>query len=390
MIGRFRQIFGSADGIRVFRAPGRVNLIGEHTDYNLGFVCPVALQLATYAAVTPSRGNKLRIYSEQAKEVREFRVDSLGGMTPQKHWTDYPIGVARELEKLDFGILAANLYIRSTVPEGGGLSSSAALEVSTALAMLSRRPIAPLQLAKLCQSAETGFVGMPCGIMDQYISIFGREGAAVELDCRSLERREVALPAGVTFVAVNSMVKHELGASAYRERVAECAAAVEILRKTYREVESLRDVTPVAFKAAAPEMPELIWKRARHVVTENARVRAFVDASSAGDLKTMGRMMVDSHRSLQNDYEVSCIELDFLVDHALLTPGVYGARMTGGGFGGCTVTMVENGAVDKFKTAIAAAYEQNFKIVPKIYDCIPSQGAGECKKLETFPDIIRP
>ena len=304
MIGRFRQIFGSADGIRVFRAPGRVNLIGEHTDYNLGFVCPVALQLATYAAVTPSRGNKLRIYSEQAKEVREFRVDSLGGMTPQKHWTDYPIGVAQEIEKLDFGILAANLYIRSTVPEGAGLSSSAAFEVSTALAMLSRRPIAPLQLAKLCQSAETGFVGMPCGIMDQYISIFGREGAAVELDCRGLERREVALPAGVTFVAVNSMVKHELGASAYRDRVAECAAAVEILRKTYREVESLRDVTPVALKAAAPELPESIRKRARHVVTENARVRAFVDASSAGDLKTMGRMLVDSHRSLQHDYEV--------------------------------------------------------------------------------------
>jgi galactokinase len=390
MIERFRQVFGSAQGVHVFRAPGRVNLIGEHTDYNMGFVCPVALQLATYTAIAPGTGNKLRIYSEHAKEMREFPVDGLRSLTAQKHWTDYPVGVARELEKLGFGILPADLYIRSTVPEGSGLSSSAALEVSTALAILSRRPVAPLQLAKLCQDAETGFVGMPCGIMDQFISIFGREGAAVELDCRSLERREVALPDGVTFVAVNSMVKHELGSSAYRERVAECAAAVEGLRQSHRHVESLRDVSPIAFEESAPTLPEVIRKRARHVVTENARVRAFMDASGESDLEMMGRLMVESHRSLQYDYEVSCAELDFLVDQALTLRGVHGARMTGGGFGGCTVTMVENDAVAGFRSAITAAYGRKFKIVPKIYECIPSQGAGECKRLERFPDIMRP
>jgi galactokinase len=265
------------------------------------------------------------------------------------------------------------------VPEGSGLSSSAALEVSTALAFLHGRAIPPLDLARLCQRAESGFVGMPCGIMDQYISVFGREGSAVEIDCRSLEHRDVNLPAGIAFLAVNTMVKHALASSAYKERVQECAAAVERIRQRFPNVESLRDVTPEQFESAADLLPEPIARRARHVVTEDARVERFADAAERADLQRMGRLMVESHRSLQHDYEVSCAELDFLVDTAIGMEGVWGSRMTGGGFGGCTVTLVRTDVADRFRTEIATAYERRFGVTPQIYECRPSAGAGEVK-----------
>ncbi len=382
MIGSFRQHYGSADGVRVFRAPGRTNLIGEHTDYNLGFVLPVALQLATYVAIAPAPGGKLRITSEQRGETSEFDTAALASLSPARAWTDYPIGVARELAALGFPLSGANLLIRSTVPEGSGLSSSAALEVSTALALLGGRALDPLELAKLCQRAERNFVGMPCGIMDQYISVFGRRHTAVEIDCRSLAHRTVALPDDVTFIAVNTMVKHELSGSAYRDRVAECAAACRAL-----DVESLRDATPAQVEAAAAKMDPVVLRRARHVVTEDARVNRFVDASARGDLAAMGRLMVESHRSLQHDYEVSCAELDFLVDRALQVDGVFGSRMTGGGFGGCTVTMLGPAAAPRFREAIARAYETEFHLAPAMYECVPSQGAAEVESLETIPAL---
>ena len=385
MIEKFRQLFGRADGVRIYRAPGRVNLIGEHTDYNLGFVCPVALQLATYVAAAPSAGGKLRIYSEDRQEMREFDVAALGGLERAGHWTDYPIGVARELAAAGFAIQPADLLVRSTVPEGSGLSSSAALEVSSALAFLAGRVLAPLDLALLCQRAERGFVGMPCGIMDQYISVFGRRNCAVEIDCRSLEHHDVPLPAGATFVAVNSMVKHALGASAYRDRVAECAAAVNGIAGQFPAVTSLRDVAPQQLAAVQAGLPPVVARRARHVVTEDARVERFRAAGSAGDLQAMGRLMVESHRSLQYDYEVSCLELDFLVDRALQIEGVWGSRMTGGGFGGCTVTMLAPESVERFREEISRAYEERFQVTPKIYECRPSEGAGECLDLGAAP-----
>jgi galactokinase len=380
----FRKLFGSAEGVRVFRAPGRVNLIGEHTDYNLGFVLPVALHLATYVAAAPSADGRLRIYSEDRKEMREWPASEISAIERAGHWTDYPIGVAQQLIAAGFAIEPANLLIRSRVPEGSGLSSSAALEVSSALAFLAGRSLPPLDLARLCQRAEVQFVGMPCGIMDQYISIFGREHTAVEIDCRSLEHRAVPLPAGITFLAVNTMVKHALAGSAYKERVAECAAAVERIKPLFPLVESLRDVSPGQFASSEHLLPGTIARRARHVVTETARVGQFVEASGRGDLDRMGALMVESHRSLQHDYEVSCAELDFLVDQALGTEGVYGARMTGGGFGGCTVTMLQPDAVPRFRQEIAEAYESQFGVTPAIYPCEPSAGAGEVKIFETI------
>ena len=385
MIEAFRKQFGSVEGLRIFRAPGRVNIIGEHTDYSLGFVLPVALELATYVATAPNRDGMLRMYSEDRQEWGEWPIAGLPALKPSKHWTDYPLGVARELIEAGFPLAPANLLIRSTVPDGGGLSSSAALEVSTALALLLGRPLGPTELAKLAQRAEHRFVGNPCGIMDQYISVFGREHAAVEIDCRSLEHRLVQLPAGVTFLAVNTMVKHALSGSAYRDRVAECAAAVEGLRRHYPDAKTLRDITVEQFEPVAHELPPVVERRARHVVTEDARVHAFVDASVRGDLQAMGRLMVESHRSLQYDYEVSCEELDYLVDRALEIEGVVGSRMTGGGFGGCTVTMVREEAAGAFAAKIAREYEAKYRLTPRVYPCKPSAGAAEIADFAAVP-----
>jgi galactokinase len=377
MIETFQQHFGSAEGVRVFRAPGRVNLIGEHTDYNLGFVLPMALDLATFIATAPSGDGMLRIFSEQRQEMRQWKVEEIAGLKPAHHWPDYPIGVAQELIRAGFAIRPANLLIHSTVPEGSGLSSSAALEVSSALAFLQGRAFNSMELALLCQRAERNYVGMPCGIMDQYISVFGRQHSAVEIDCRSLGHRFVPLPGSVTFVAVNSMVKHALAGSAYQTRVAECAAAVAGIRSRFPGVESLRDVAPEQLAAVAHELPEAVARRARHVVTEDVRVGRFVEASTAGDAAEMGRLMVESHVSLRDDYQVSCAELDFLVDAALAVEGVYGSRMTGGGFGGCTVTLLRPEAAPAFQERIVSAYQSQYDVTPRVYPCHPSAGAGE-------------
>jgi galactokinase len=385
MIDEFRRLYGSAEGIRIFRAPGRVNLIGEHTDYNLGFVLPVALQMATFVATAPSPDGKLRLYSEGRQESAEWPVADIGALRPSHRWTDYPIGVAQELIGAGFAIEPLNMLIRSSVPEGSGLSSSAALEVSAALALLGDLQLDPLELARLCQRAERGFVGMPCGIMDQYISIFGREHAAICIDCRSLEHQVALLPDEVALLAVNTMVKHELASSAYKERTEQCAAAVEIIARQFPGTASLRDVTPEIFEQVEASLPPIIARRARHVVTEDARVGQFMQACAAGDTERMGKLFEASHRSLQHDYEVSCDELDFLVDAALALDGVYGARMTGGGFGGCTVNLMRPEAVAHFREEIHRLYFQRFGIAPHIYFCCPSSGAAEVKNSENIP-----
>jgi len=354
------------------RAPGRVNLIGEHTDYNLGYVLPIALDLACFTTRTPNADGLLRAYSEDLGQERVWKLDEIGALRPAGDWGDYVAGVAQQLHKAGYAIEPLNLRIHSTVPVGSGLSSSAALEVSSALALLGERAMEPLELARLCQRAEREFVGMPCGIMDQFISIFGQENSALQIDCRSLDYRAVKLPENVEIAAVNTMVKHELGQSAYRERVAECAEAVRAIQQRHPEVASLREATL--------EQLELVdgvaHRRARHVITENQRVEAFVEASARADLAEMGRLFVASHRSLQHDYEVSCEELDFLVDTALGIPGVYGARMTGGGFGGCIVALFEPSAEARFADTLPAAYKERFALEPRIYLCRPSAGAG--------------
>jgi galactokinase len=381
----FHRRYGTDRAVRVFRAPGRVNLIGEHTDYNLGFVLPIALDLACFVASADSPDGKLRIYSEEKKQAREWPAGDVARLKRSGDWSDYVIGVAQELTRAGYRLEPKSLLIRSTVPEGAGLSSSASLEVSSALGLLADRQIPPLELAKLCQRAEVEFVGLPCGIMDQYVSIFAREHAALKIDCRSLENEPVRLPDGIEIVAVNSMVKHALGQSAYKERTEQCAEAVAAIRRLDPKVSSLRDVTVPLLEAAAKTMPALIARRARHVVTENERVSLFVNACARADLERMGHLLVESHLSLQHDFEVSCAELDFLVDAATGIDGVLGARMTGGGFGGCTVNLLREGMGERFRRAIVGAYEGRFSVVPQIFDCHPSRGAGEEKDFESIP-----
>lgn len=379
LVAHYKQRYGAADGVRVYRAPGRVNLIGEHTDYNAGFVLPIALAMASHIAAAPNNDGVLRVASENNGETVEVHVSDVPHLQPRKDWTDYVLGIAVELHRAGYKLSGANLLIHSTVPVGAGLSSSAALEVSSALAMLAGRKIGKLELAKLAQRAENNFVGMPCGLMDQYISVFGEEHNAVLLDCLTQDHRMVSLPAGAAILAVNSLVKHELGASAYRLRVQECGDAVKAAQTRFPKATSLRDLSSQDVESLAALMPENVYRRARHVTSEDERVQAFMAASERGDLAEMGRLFVGSHRSLQHDYEVSCEELDFLVDTAIAIPGVYGARMTGGGFGGCTVNLLDPGAQNRFEETVKAAYKQKFGIDPLIYECHPSAGAGEVR-----------
>ena len=369
IVDKFRRRYPTSGEPHVFRAPGRVNLIGEHTDYNLGLVLPMALDLACYVATAPSNDGWLRVYSEQLAQGAQWRVEDLASAVPRGDWSDRVAGVAWEWTRRGTPPQAQNVLIDSTVPLGSGLSSSAALGVSLALALSDpRAPLAPLDLAKLAHAAETDFVGVPCGIMDQFVAAHGVEGAGLLLDCRSLEWRAVKLPSDVAVIAANTMVKHELNVSAYRTRVEECARAARALG-----VASLREVTLDSLQ----HLSGVELKRARHIITENARVKEFAAAADAGDAERMGRLMVESHASLRDDYEVSCAELDFLVDAAMAIPGVLGARMTGGGFGGCTVNLASKDVVENLRTALTSQYADRFGRLPELYDCCPAAGASQ-------------
>ncbi len=373
----FEAQFGSEKKPQLYRAPGRVNLIGEHTDYNLGYVFPIALEMACYVAIAPASHGKLRVYSRDMGAEFSLPVSEISEAVRSGAWSDYVLGVAHELTLAGFPLEPCDLFVASEVPSGSGLSSSAAIEISTALAFLGLRTMPPVDLALLGQRAETQFVGMPCGIMDQYASVFGRKGAAIQIDCRSLTHEYVKLPSSVRIIAVNSLVKHELGTSAYRNRVAECQAAVAAIQQSHPEVKTLRDVSPALFKQIEDRLPDVPRRRARHVVSDTQRVLDLGDAARAGDLAQMGKLFVASHRSMQYDYEITCDEIDFLVDTALRLPGVYGSRMTGGGFGGCTVNLVAPEAAAGFERALSKAYEERFDIRPAFYDCEPAEGAGK-------------
>ena len=355
----FRRIYGARP--ESWFAPGRVNLIGEHTDYNLGFVCPIAIDLGCVAAAAPSGDGTLRVHSMNRNETREWSVETIGREEPTGGWSDYVLGVARQIPDLK----PVNLLVSSDVPTGSGLSSSAALEVSSAMALGARET--GVELAKLCRRAENEFVGMPCGIMDQYASVAGIEGAAVLIDCRSLEIRPVRLPEGISILAVNSMVQHELGATAYRTRVEECnAAAAEI------GVASLREAT---IEQVERLCDPVIRRRARHIVTDNQRALDFAEACAEGDISDIGRIFAASHRSMREDYEITCEEIDFLVEAAEATPGVVASRMTGGGFGGCTVNLVRAGEEAEVERELKKRYQDHIGILCEIYRIRASAGA---------------
>jgi galactokinase len=373
---RFEALYGHRP--RVFRAPGRVNLIGEHTDYNDGFVLPAAIDFYTWVALSSRSDRKLVLSSENFPGIAEYELDS-----PNHHrrheWSDYVYGVVLVLERAGKRLRGADVLVAGEIPIGAGLSSSAAIEVATGYALLenSGHPVERVELAKLCQRAENEFVGVRSGIMDQFISCFGRTGQALLLDCRSLEYSLVALPGGISLVICNTMVKHELAGGEYNQRRSECEAGVRLLAEHMPEVRALRDVTLADLEKYGSALPPVVYRRCRHVVSENGRVLEAVRALGAGDLATVGALMAESHRSLRDDYEVSCAELDLLVDLAAQTEGVYGARMTGGGFGGCTINLVRSESVDAFRQTVARGYQERTGGAPEIYVTGAAEGVAE-------------
>ncbi|MFN2461373.1 MAG: galactokinase [Candidatus Velthaea sp.] len=356
------------------RAPGRVNLIGEHVDYSEGFVLPIAIDRATTVTAGALDGDLVRLHSAERAQTLEFRLGEPDA-APRERWSDYVQGTALALLRRGVPLRGAELDIHSSVPMGAGLSSSAALEVSSALALLALagEDMDPLALAKACQEAENDFVGLRSGIMDQLASVYGRVGHALLIDCRSLEVTPVAWALeDASIMVCDSHVKHELAGSAYNDRRAECESAAALLG-----VRTLRDVPPAVFAQRASELPEVLRKRARHVVTENTRVLDAVRALRRGDAAEFGALLNVSHASLRDDYEVSAPEIDCLVAAAQAVNGVYGSRLTGGGFGGSTVSIVRRDAAAAFEAAVRSAYAAAFGRDPSVIEVYPSAGAAQ-------------
>lgn len=373
--GCFRQAFGAEP--RLFRAPGRVNIIGEHTDYNDGFVLPAALDLAVLTAIAPRGDRRLRAKSLAMEATVDFDLNDPSPF-PAGNWGDYLRGVALMLERAGRRLTGADLMIDGDLPVGAGLSASAALEVSVGYALLaiSGWSVDRVELAKICHRAENEFVGARCGIMDQFISCCAMEGAALLLDCRSLESKAIAIDPEARLIICDTMVRHKIASSEYNLRRAECERAVELLSARLNGVNALRDVTAEQLAQHATLLPETLFRRARHVVDENARTLRAAAALETGDLAECGRMMDLCHASLRDDYEVSCPELNLMVKLARSLPGVYGSRMMGGGFGGCTVNLVRAERADFFIERVADGYKRATGMTPSIFCCVPGSGAG--------------
>jgi galactokinase len=373
LVERFAQLFDAAP--RIFQAPGRVNLIGEHTDYNDGLVMPAAIGFGTRVALAPREDRKLVVRSENFSEQLEFDLDDLPDRS-SGHWSDYVIGVAKILSHSGSGLVGANLLIEGDVPQGAGLSSSASLEVALGYALLhlAGDAIDLTKLALLCQKAENEFVGARCGIMDQFISSHGKDDQALLLDCRSLEYRLLPLGEEARLVICNTMVRHSISGGEYNQRRAECEAGVRYFALHLPGVRSLRDVTADDLATYGGNLPETILRRCRHVINENARVLKAASALERKDLNTFGALMRESHDSLRQDFEVSCPELDFMVELAEQAPGVFGARMTGGGFGGCTINLVRKDCVEEFKERIGEGYPRPTGRAAEIYVCSAANG----------------
>lgn len=372
---QFQQFFSGEP--HIFRAPGRVNLIGEHTDYNEGFVMPAAIDFYTWLAFAPRSDSTINIRSQDLPE--QISIDLADDLAPTHAWSDYVLGVVDQIRRAGSPITGADIYIHGEVPMGAGLSSSAAIEVATGLAALgvNGHQVDRTELALLCQRAENQFVGMRCGIMDQFISCWGKRDHALMLDCRSMEFRLLPVPADARMVICNTMVKHEHASGEYNQRRAACEEGVRILKQHLPGIRSLRDVLRSDLERNRSKLPEVIYRRCRHVVTENARVEEAALALAGPDLSRFGKLMAESHVSLRDDYEVSCRELDIMVELAQKQPGVYGARMTGGGFGGCTINLVRASEAENFRKHMASAYEQATGLTPQIYISAAAEGAAQ-------------
>lgn len=378
----FIQIY-NAEPAFIARAPGRVNLLGEHVDYNDGFVLPIAIDRAAYVAARPVETAHITLHALDVKEQGTFRLNNLEAKAdashkPMKGWMKYMAGTAWALKERGLSVAPVEAVITSDVPRGAGLSSSAAVEVAyaTMWQKLGGWPLTPMEKARTCQYAENAYVGVNCGIMDQFASACGKAGHALLLDCRSLEWQTVTLPPSVAVVVADTMVRRELGSSEYNVRRAQCEEAVKTLSGPLPGIKALRDVSVENFNRHAHLLPALVAQRARYVVEECDRMLSVPALLQAQDAAGFGQLMNACHAGLRDLYNVSCPELDEMVSAAQTIAGCYGSRLTGAGFGGCTVNLVAASAAESFTQELAARYEKSTGKKPDIYVCHASDGAG--------------
>ncbi|MEG8947313.1 galactokinase [Rosettibacter firmus] len=384
---KFKELFNETP--LLLRSPGRINLIGEHTDYNMGFVLPGAIDRAIYFAITPRNDKLCKIYAYDLNDNYEFSVNEI--QHSEKGWPNYLIGIVDQLNQLGYNINGFNLVFGGDIPIGAGLSSSAALEAGLAYALNSiyDLKISKLDLVKLSQKSENEFVGVKCGIMDQYINIFGEQNKLLKIDCRTLEYEYEPFEFNnIAIVLFNTGVSHSLASSEYNLRRKECKVGVEIVRKDFPEINSLRDVSLEILNEYKNKMTNKIFNRCKYVIEENDRLLKACDALKKKDLTTLGNLLYQTHEGLSKDYEVSCEELDYLVDLTKEHSSIYGARMMGGGFGGCTINLIEKDAVDYVCNLFSKKYKEKFGIELKYYVTSISNGTNfqniyENEKLRT-------
>jgi galactokinase len=378
----FNEKFGHRP-VYLARAPGRVNLLGEHVDYNDGFVLPAAIDRATYIAFSPNESDEISVYAADFEQQAVFSLQNLASKsqsdgTPLPGWAEYPAGVAWAILGNNWAVKGLLAVFSSDIPRGAGLSSSASVELSYATAWMTLVgwKATPMQLALLCQQAENKYVGVNCGIMDQFASACGEKDRLLLLDCRSLEYQTLPLPDNIAIIIADTSVRHTHTTSAYNDQRAACEKAVSILKEDLPEIEALRDVSIVELNRLSSKLPPEVEKRARHVVEEIDRTNRAVKLLGAGDIEGFGQLMNACHVSLRDLYEVSCPELDEMTKIAQSLEGCYGARLTGGGFGGCTVNLVARDKAELFTKTLAANYEIETGLHPEIYTCQASPGAG--------------
>ncbi len=356
-------------------APGRVNLLGEHTDYNDGFVFPAAINRSMKILASSRDDDVVRVFSADFSKLSSFSLSSIEKCS-RETWSNYLRGVADQLVKNGFTIGGGDFLISGNVPVGAGLSSSAAYEVAAAAAFreMFELKMDNIQLALLAQAAERQFVGVQCGIMDQFVSANAKAATALFLDCRDLTYQNIPLDINVSIIVCDSDVQRALNNSAYNDRRRECEKATEILEEQFPGARALRDIQPEGVEDNRARLGETLYKRAHHVVSENERVLSGIDLLRKGDMSAFGNLLFESHSSLKNSFEVSCPELDLLVELASGCSGILGSRMTGAGFGGCTVSLVESGNAENFRKSIKPEYDKRTGKNSRIYECMPSGG----------------
>lgn len=378
----FQQKFGSAPAF-IAQAPGRVNLLGEHVDYNDGFVMPVAIDRATYIAFSPAAGPDNCLVAADFDQQTCFSLQTIATKTqtdgsPLPEWGLYPAGMCWAIAEAGLATPAINAVFSSNVPRGSGLSSSASVEMAFAIAwqQVGGWSRTPMERARLGQRAENQYVGVSCGIMDQFASACGENNKLLFLDCRSLQYHSLPLPENIALVVADTGVRRKLTTGEYNRRHDACTEAVRLLQAHLPAIQALRDVSPEDFNRLSADLPEEVKKRARHIISEVQRTITAIPLLEKSDMVGFGKLMNECHLSLRDDYEVSIHELDTMVSIAQALPGCYGARLTGAGFGGCTINLVERTQAQQFARLLGQGYQQATGQSPEIYICQASQGAG--------------